>query len=75
MNLSLDGMDILKLLLFISEAVLLTDCVRGEICSGNVLNMEGKKSVFLFMCVIFLMKHGGKHQGSLITELTGQFPV
>ncbi|XP_017265478.1 fibroblast growth factor receptor-like 1 isoform X1 [Kryptolebias marmoratus] len=29
MNLSLDGMDILKILLLISEAVLLTDCVRG----------------------------------------------
>lgn len=37
MKLSLDSMSVLKIVLFIFEAFLLTDCARGESCFINVL--------------------------------------
>lgn len=46
MNLSLDSMDILKIVLLIFEAVLLTDCVRGELLHFLKLFIFG---VFLFI--------------------------
>ena len=38
LKLSLDSMGVLKVVLFIIEAVLLTDCARGESCLTNFLS-------------------------------------
>lgn len=40
MKLSLDSMGVLKIVLFILEAVLLTDCARGESCFISVLSFS-----------------------------------
>lgn len=64
MNLSLDSMDILKIVLLIFEAVLLTDCVRGELLHFFKL--------FIFWGFSF---HLYSSRSSLLTKLTGWFPV